>query len=279
MTDLRFAFDRSSRTIDGDGHLHVASSVITRACVSPYQGREIPNYQVLGLDANKTYMLLRDPEELKRAAPTLAGKPLMTEHVPISADSHRHRLVVGAVANPVWKNSELCAELTVWDGFAIDAIQDGSERSLSAAYKYTPVMTPGTFNGTRYDGVMRNIEFNHVALVSEPRVLGAMVGDSKPKYAAMKRMFVMDEDGSIDPNDDVFTQMCKFLKDKISPEDMTGFQTLWKNANDLAQDDLDENGLPMNALEKKQAMDSRRRSNARAAFATRFPEIAAVKRV
>ena len=273
MIDPRFAFDRSARSIDGDGHLHVSSSVITCARVSPYLGAEIPGYVELGLDASRTYHLLRDPDELQRAAPTLAGKPLLNEHVPVSSDNHRHGIVVGAVANPVWRSPDLSAELTVWDGAAIRAIQNGTERALSAAYKYVPVMTPGTYQGVRYDGCMTNIEFNHVALVSDPRVPGAMVGDAKPRSLQQKRcLLVMDEDNSeITPRDDLLTQIQKFLQDKLSPGDMAVLQELISN---------DAAGGPQTPA---QAMDSARRrraaeiSSAREAFNNRFPDAARIR--
>jgi len=50
---------------------------------------------------------------------------------------------------------------------------------LSAGYYYTADMTPGTYEGVAYDGVMRNIRFNHVALVVEGRAgSDVVVGDS-----------------------------------------------------------------------------------------------------
>src|SRR6185437_10334595 len=42
-----------------------------------------------------------------------------------------------------------------------------------------------------YDGVMTDIEFNHVALVTEPRVAGAMVGDSA--ISNLKETFQMSK--------------------------------------------------------------------------------------
>ena len=56
-----YALDYASvRTKDADGHLHVASSIVSAAQVNPYQGSEIPNWQALGLDPQRVYMLLRE---------------------------------------------------------------------------------------------------------------------------------------------------------------------------------------------------------------------------
>lgn len=174
------ALDRASvRTTDSDGHMHVASSIISAAAVNEYLGAEIPDFEKLGLDADRRYKLYRDPTELEKGAPSLHGKPLLIIHRPQSADDHDREVVVGSVSNPVWDDPRLKGELAIWDGEAIDGINSGEQRSLSAGYQYVPVMTPGTTpEGEAYDGVMTNIEFNHVALVTEPRVAGAMVGDS-----------------------------------------------------------------------------------------------------
>ena len=174
------ALDRASvRTTDSDGHMHVASSIISAAAVNEYLGAEIPDFEKLGLDANRRYKLYRDPAELEKGAPSLHGKPLLIIHRPQSADDHDREVVVGSVSNPVWDDPRLKGELAIWDGEAIDGINSGEQKSLSAGYQYVPVMTSGTTPvGEAYDGVMTNIEFNHVALVTEPRVAGAMVGDS-----------------------------------------------------------------------------------------------------
>lgn len=174
------ALDRATgRTTDKAGHLKVASSIISAAAVNEYLGQEIPDFEKLGLDPNRRYKLYRDPDELEKGAASLHGKPLLIIHRPQSADDHDREVVVGSVSNPIWDNPKLKAELAVWDGEAIDGINSEEQSSLSAGYEYVPVMTPGTTpSGEAYDGVMTKIEFNHVALVKEPRVQGAVVGDS-----------------------------------------------------------------------------------------------------
>ena len=58
------AQDKSARSYDRNGHLIVDKTVITKAAVNPYLGSSIPRWKELGLDPNKEYMLLRDPDEL-----------------------------------------------------------------------------------------------------------------------------------------------------------------------------------------------------------------------
>lgn len=178
----RVALDKKTvRTRDQDGHLRVETTPISKANVCPYAGDEIPGAEQLGLDPKKVYMLLRDPKELAKAAPTAAGKPLLLVHIPVSADDHPREVVVGSVGDDVeFKAPYLMAPLTVWDGEAIGLIESDKQRELSCAYHYTPDMTSGEYEGERYDGVMRDIAFNHVALVSEGRAgPDVIVGDSK----------------------------------------------------------------------------------------------------
>jgi hypothetical protein len=182
------ALDKASvRTIDVDGHLHIAESNISKATVNPYIGREIPDWKELGLDGDRIYYLLRDPAELKKAVDTFDGKPLLFKHRPVDADDHAYDTVVGAVYNPVFDAPFLKAELVVWPGKAIDAIEDGSKQELSCGYRYKADMTSGVYQGQAYDGVMREIQANHVALVAEGRAgPEVVVGDSNGEIIMSK---------------------------------------------------------------------------------------------
>lgn len=160
------AFDfASSRAYDEDGHLKVKQTPISKACVNPYRGEEIPECYELGLDPNKVYHLLRDPVELEKAAPSFNGKPLLFGHRAITADSHDHDSTCGALSNVTWKSPYLLADLACWTRVAIDGIEDNSQKQLSSSYRYRAVMTPGIFGGVRYDGKMTQIRGNHCALV------------------------------------------------------------------------------------------------------------------
>lgn len=185
------ALDRSARTVDADGRLHIDKSHISKANVCPYYGREIPGYDALGLDGDKVYQLLRDPAELEKAAPTFARIPILSEHVPISADEPRQDLIVGAIGSDVAFDSPyLNADLSIWDSRSIAGIETDKIKELSCAYRYVPVMEPGEFDGIPYDGRMTEIQGNHLALVEVGRAgSDVVVADSNPftfKESAMK---------------------------------------------------------------------------------------------
>ena len=181
---LSIAQDRSLRSYDQDGRLHVESSNISKATVNPYYGSEIPNYQQLGLEPKKVYYLLRDPEELKKAAPTFNNLPLLSKHIPVSADEPQKEVIAGTTgSDTVFKDGYLKCSLAVWDAEAIAGIESGEQVELSSAYHYTADMTAGEFEGRHYDGVMRDIVGNHVALVDVGRAgRDVVVSDADPFY-------------------------------------------------------------------------------------------------
>lgn len=186
------------RSFDRDGHLFVQMTNISKANVCGYLGREIPGWERLkcphtgkmGLDADRVYQLYRDPEELRKAAHTFAGKPLLIHHKPTTAEDHAEELVVGAVGtNVAFDGVYLRAPLSIWTKMAIDAVESEQQRELSPGYRYVPDMTPGhTPDGVAFDGRMTQIMGNHVALVFEGRTgPDVMVADSTPpEFLKMK---------------------------------------------------------------------------------------------
>lgn len=175
----RIAMDKRETT--KFGHLRVDMSNISKAAVNPYYGREIPNSEALGLDPSRVYYLLRDPEELRKGAHTFNELPILIKHVPVTAERPSKDLWVGTTgSNADFNEPYLRNSITIWDGLGIAGIETKQQHELSSAYAYDADMTPGVFGGVKYDGVMRNIVGNHVALVEEGRAgPDVVVGDSK----------------------------------------------------------------------------------------------------
>lgn len=176
------AQDRSMRSYDEDGRLHVETSNISKATVNPYYGSEIPNHDKLGLEPKKVYYMLRDPEELEKAVQSFNNLPLLSKHIPVSADEPQKDVIVGTTGSDAnFEDGYLKCSLAVWDSEAIAGIESGEQMELSSAYRYVADMTPGEFNGMRYDGVMRDIVGNHVALVDVGRAgRDVVVSDADP---------------------------------------------------------------------------------------------------
>ena len=184
MKRPELAFDRSSaRSYDADGRMHVAKTHISKANVCPYLGSEIPGWQGLGLQPDKVYNLYRDPAELEKGAASFNNLPLLRRHIQVSADEPMKDDVVGSIGSDVaFSAPYLDASLCIWDAEAIAAVESGQLEELSSAYRYTPVMEPGTTpEGEAYDGRMTNIRGNHLALVEVGRAgPDVVVADASP---------------------------------------------------------------------------------------------------
>ncbi len=179
---LALAMDKKTvRKVDSFGKLHVELSNISKSAVNPYYGNEIPNAEALGLDLMKVYYLLRCPEELAKGADTFNNLPLLSKHVPVTVEKPPTEFIVGSTGtDAVFDEPFLRNSLVVWDALAIAGIDTNQQRQLSSAYSYEADMTPGNYGGLKYDGVMRNIKGNHVALVEVGRAgPEVLVGDSK----------------------------------------------------------------------------------------------------
>ena len=170
-----------NRRYDADGQLHIHRTPISKATVNPYYGREIPDSDRLGLEPERIYYLLRDPGELAKAAPSFQNKQLMFKHIAVSADDPKQDSIAGTIGSDVeFVAPYLMANIAIWDAEAIAGVETDTVRELSASYRYRADMTPGLYEGRRYDGVMRDIQGNHVALVQAGRAgSDVMAADSK----------------------------------------------------------------------------------------------------
>ena len=169
LVNDKYTFD-SARTKDSNGYMHVAVSNLTKEQVVPYMGDSIPGYKELGLEPDKVYQFYRPADEIEKAVETFNGLPLMLDHWDMDADNIPKDKVVGSLGTDAkWEAPYLTNSLIVTDANAIKAIEDGSYSELSASYACDIDMSGGIFEGKSYDGVMRNIKGNHVALVHEGR--------------------------------------------------------------------------------------------------------------
>lgn len=198
--DQLLAFDRTldNREMDADGRLHVKKSNISKAVVNPYQGKEIPRFEELGLEPDKVYYLLRDPKELAThvvdgvtyGAATCNRIQLLRRHIAVSADDPKKDDVVGCFGEAAdFEDPYVTNSLAIWDAEAIAGVESRDQCEISMSYRYVADMTPGEHKGLRFDGVMRNIIFNHGALVEQGRAgPDVLVGDSKTGMSHMSSL-------------------------------------------------------------------------------------------
>jgi uncharacterized protein len=188
---LSFAFDRAGRWKDIQGFLHVPLSNLSKAQVSQYYGAEIPDGQRLGLKPDVMYGVLRPADELDKAAPTSNLLPFMDEHIIVSAEDPKKDQIVGSLGTDATFNGEYLQNSSVfWDADAIDRIESEEQKEISMAYRYEPVLESGSYKGLTYALRMRNIVFNHAALVTKGRAgPDVVVGDSGSMKTSAKALF------------------------------------------------------------------------------------------
>ena len=276
--DYNMAQD-TMRSQDDNNFLTVKEQIITSEGVFPYLGKEIPNYEALGLDPNKIYKLYRPASEIKKGVRTFDNMPLLCDHTVVYYDEPPTDKFIGTLGNDVYfddKDNKLKGTIAFWTKDAIDDLNDG-KKGLSAAYRYTPVMDNGTYNGTAYDGVMTNLSANHVAHVDNPRDSSAIVNDSadlinnRSEYMNKYTKALMALDGELDEGSIADAIMDLMQSDSSIEEKKTGLIALLKKATKPAEDededededekkkpaeDEDEEDDKKDDKDKKPAMDS-----------------------
>lgn len=172
---------------DRDGRLRIASAPISRAGIVRYLGDELMRWRELDLEPDRFYRILRSPAEFARTAASFNAVPLLRRHAHIAADSFRPDDVIGTLGTSArFEHPYLVNDVIVWTKDAIADIESGRRRELSIGFNSRPDMTPGKYEGEPYDGVMKSITGNHVALTECGRAGSdvAIVGDNRWKEAA-----------------------------------------------------------------------------------------------
>lgn len=257
--------------------MHVARCRISKANVCGYRGWEIPDHQAMGLDPNRTYMLYRDPAELRAAAATFQNIPLLINHVPISAEYPERDAWVGTTGSSVEFDGQYLVTdiLSVWTQEAIALIESGQQEQLSPSYRYRADMTPGeTPQGVRFDGRMLNIIGNHVAIVEEGRTgPDVIVADAQPRkttvkpknpvlFAALKAIARADvTDAQLMAVDAALDEAVPREKawDGWSDEDKKAAQDEWKDTNGKGANDAmsdEEEAACWKSAKDKRAKDA-----------------------
>jgi len=97
----------------------------------------------------------------------LRSAPVTEGHAAWVTPANWSKFTLGTVSeSSVRKDGDLvAAELVVQEGRTIARVDAGELQELSCGYTLDYDPTPGTWNGERYDGVQRNIVYNHVALL------------------------------------------------------------------------------------------------------------------
>lgn len=223
-----FAFvvpDASQRRMTDEGFM-IVPAFISRIGVQDYGARE------LGIEGtNRTIRLYRPPEEVFKPASygTFERQTLTNDH-PSTSDgvtaSNYQSVTSGDVHDvaPAGDDINLGANLYIKAANTIEMVVTYDKNQLSCGYSFDLDMTPGVSpDGQAYDGIMRDIVGNHVAIVWQARGgPGLRVADNKGRKGHTMRTLVIDGI-SIDIEDNtqasIIEKMANDAKAKVTAAD------------------------------------------------------------
>lgn len=109
----------------------------------------------------------RPPDEVFRAdsLETLRSAPLTEGHVAFVDSTNWKEVSIGHVETVRQDGQYVAGPIVIQDGQRFERLDKGALGELSAGYEVDYDPTPGMVDGQRYDGVQRNIRYNHVALL------------------------------------------------------------------------------------------------------------------
>ncbi len=111
---------------------------------------------------------LRPPDEVfhEDSLATLASAPVTDLHPPNLVETSNWKdLAAGHVIDKIERDGTMVrADLAIQDAELVRMVESRERREVSCGYAMTYDATPGVYKGERYDGVQRNIRYNHVAL-------------------------------------------------------------------------------------------------------------------
>jgi hypothetical protein len=163
--------DITARKFTDEGYL-VVPGRIARTGIQNYYATELGFDAAYGLDPMKIIRLYRPEEEVfdAQSLASFENKPITINHPTDNVTAKNwSTLAKGEVKNVRQDGKYVLADLYIKSKDAIEAVMTG-KAELSNGYMHNLDMTAGTTaEGQEYDGVMRNIRGNHVALVDSAR--------------------------------------------------------------------------------------------------------------
>ena len=164
----------SARQLDTNGWYEIPANPLSRVGVFPYSGRQVGDTA----NPDKIYQILRPAEELgsQECIDSFKLVPWIDEHELLGAAERgltppEKKGIHGVIGeNVFFKDGFLRGNVKMFSEKLSGKIESGDKKELSCGYRCNYDMTPGVFEGQRYDGVQRNIRGNHLALVKEGRM-------------------------------------------------------------------------------------------------------------
>jgi len=180
---------RDTAIIDGaaritrDGYLVAEARVARANNIQDYLPHEL---DLPPKDNGGAYRIFRPEAEVfaKDAVASAAHRPITINHPKSDVTSGNWReLAVGDIGGDVMRDGDaLRVPIKVMDAKGVEAIQS-SHQEFSLGYSADLDMTPGKFGDAEYDGSMRNIRINHLAMVPSARGGSSLrIVDERPAH-------------------------------------------------------------------------------------------------
>jgi hypothetical protein len=169
----------TARKKDKNGYIDIENNPIAKVGVYRYLGSSIGRHD----KPNDDFWIYRPAEEL--AAPdtlqSLNLAPLVIGHDTLGDKgmSAEDKGIHGVVSEPIYLEGDtIKAKLRVYSDTFMDMVDKAGVNELSAGMfgdivytvDGTVDFTAGEYNGQKYDGILKDIYFNHVALVENGRM-------------------------------------------------------------------------------------------------------------
>lgn len=161
----------TARQTDLNGFITIKGNPISKEGVFEYSGAQIGHS-----DAARIFRVYRPAEELADPDCIESFKllPFINEHTMLGSEEYgftppERKGVEGMIGEDVYFDAPyLRGTLRIVSESLKNALASGKVE-LSPGYRCVYEMTPGVFNGERYDAIQRQIRGNHLALVEEGR--------------------------------------------------------------------------------------------------------------
>lgn len=200
-------FTLTSREITAEGYLRAPAN-LARCGIQDYLAHELGLDTLMGMDPTRRLRLYRGPEEVfdQASLSSFENQPITINHPSggVSAANWR-QTSVGDVHQIARRGDIMVGVVIVRDEKAVKTVLDDGKTALSNGYDFELDLTPGVApDGQKYDGSMKNIRGNHVAIVDAARCGSACkIADHNPEEGTLKmanRQIVIDGiPGEADP--------------------------------------------------------------------------------
>ena len=159
----------SARESDVNGWAEIKGNPISKVGIFPYSGAQINS----DLDPDRIYMVYRPASELNNQKTIDSFKllPWTDEHTMIGPGltPAEKKGIHGVIGEDVYfEDDYLKGNLKVFSD-ELAGLIDSGKKELSIGYRCLYDMSPGVYNGEKYDFIQKEIRGNHLALVEEGR--------------------------------------------------------------------------------------------------------------